>query len=186
LKPGDEGENTISLHVENNDAYVCAIIDNLVDDDNECTEPEAEDGDVTCGADDVGELSSELRFTAWNDNGTGLEGQVAGDNIWQSNEQLLFSNEEGPASDVLGGVTYPLFVPQTTAMPADSTSYIGLAWCYGDLDVSTPGTILCDGSTVDNVSQTDSMTADISFYVEQARNNEGFTCPTPEEFGGDV
>ena len=42
LKPGDQGENTISMHVDSNDAYMCAVIDNMKDDDNGLTEPESE------------------------------------------------------------------------------------------------------------------------------------------------
>lgn len=177
LKPGDEGENTISLHVENNDAYVCAIIDNLVDADNTCTEPE--DGEVgeLCttalpeGATN-GELSGEINFFAW--------AETDGDNIWEVGEIPLFANPFfGPASDVLGGVVYPMFTPQTMALPGDTTTYVGLAWCYGDMTVDVPtATLTCDGGPVTNISQTDSMTADISFYVEQARNNANFQCPS--------
>jgi predicted ribosomally synthesized peptide with SipW-like signal peptide len=176
LKPGDEGENTISLHVDNNDAYVCAIIDNLTDDDNGLTEPEGDAGDTTAG-DGQGELSQELRFFAWADNGAG--GGTAGDNVWNGTELPLFSNTEGPASDVLGGKSYPLYTPETGAMPGNTESYIGLYWCYGDITVGDH-TLSCDGTPVSNMSQTDSMSADLSFYVEQARNNSGFTCPTPE------
>jgi len=166
LKPGDHGENTISLHVNNNDAYMCAIIDNMQDDDNGLTEPEQEDGDDTDGPNN-GELASELRFFAWADDG---------DNIWEEGELPLFSNTEGPASDVLDGVVYPMFTPQTEVFPGGQTRYIGLYWCYGQ--ISTEGGVLsCDGSEVTNISQTDSLTADIAFYVEQARNNPDFTCP---------
>jgi len=41
LKPGDFGENTISLHVIDNDAYVCATIDNMLETDLDVTEPES-------------------------------------------------------------------------------------------------------------------------------------------------
>lgn len=184
LKPGDSGENTISLHVSNNDAYACAIVDNLQDNDNGLTEPEGDDGDVTPGPLGGGELSSQLRFFAW--------GETDGDNVWEANEPTLFSNIEGPASDVLGGVSYPLFTPQTVPMIASTTQYIGLYWCYGAITVGA-NTLSCDGSTVDNITQTDSMTADISFYVEQARNNPNFVCPAPtttppvvEEIGADL
>lgn len=169
LKPGDSGENTISLHVYDNDAYACAIIDNMVDADNGQTEPELEDGDDDS---DQGELSQELRFFAWADDG---------DNIWEpgDNEVTLFSNTEGPASDVIDGVVYPLFTPETGVMPATSTQYIGLYWCYGA--ISTEGNVLsCDGSEVTNLTQTDSLTADFTFYIEQARNNENFECPVLE------
>jgi hypothetical protein len=117
-----------------------------------------------------GELAQELRFFAWSDDGN---------NIWENGEDVLFSNTEGPASDVLDGVAYPLFTPQTEAILAEETSYIGLYWCYGDLDVDEDNNELtCDGSTVTNMSQTDQLMADITFYVEQARNNDGFSCDT--------
>lgn len=171
LKPGDHGENTLSLHVFDNDAYACAVIDNMVENDNGLTEPEGEDGDTTGGAGE-GELSQYLHFFAWDDDG---------DNIWEEGETPLFSNEEGPASDVLDGVSYPLFTPATEVLSAEETQYLGLYWCFGDITVNNGNnTITCDGSGVNNVPQTDSMSADISFYVEQARNNENFVCPEPE------
>lgn len=177
LKPGDEGENTISLHVENNDAYACVIIDNIQDDDNGTTEPEAEAGDVTPGDGDGlggGELSQELRFFAWADNDI----VDPGNNIWDAGEPVLFSNVEGPASDVIDGVVYPLFTPDTGPLNGAETTYIGLYWCYGDIEVDQiSNTLTCDGAGGTNLTQTDSLSADITFYVEQARNNEEFTCP---------
>ncbi|MCA9354444.1 MAG: SipW-dependent-type signal peptide-containing protein [Candidatus Kaiserbacteria bacterium] len=169
LKPGDNGENTISLHVYDNDAYACAIIDDMVDADNGLTEPEAEDGDVTP---ELGELSQELRFFAWADDG---------DNVYEpgSNERPLFSNIEGPASDVIDGVVYPLFTPQTEVLKATTTQYIGLYWCYGAIS-TVDGVLSCDGSEVTNITQTDSLSASFTFYVEQARNNENFQCPVLE------
>lgn len=172
LKPGDNGENTISLTVNTNDAYMCAIIDNMQDDDLGLTEPEEEDGDTTDGLGN-GELASELRFFAWADDS---------DNIWEPGELPLFSNTEGPASDILDGKVYPMFTPDVNGgavFPANTTKYIGLFWCYGDID-TTGNVLTCNGSDVSNVSQTDKLTADISFYVEQARNNSDFTCPVLE------
>lgn len=181
IKPGDEGENTISLHVYDNDAYACAIIDNLQDNDLGLTEPEFSDGDTTNGIGN-GELSPEMHFFAWDDNGAG--GGVAGDNVWNGDEPMLFSNVSGPASDVLDGVAYPLYAPfmnDGAVLPATTTAYIGLYWCYGSIGVDEGAkTLTCDGSSVTNVSQTDELTADFTFYVEQARNNDGFTCPRPE------
>ncbi len=171
LKPGDHGENTLSLHVYDNDAYACAIIDNMHDDDNGLTEPEEEDGDTTGGIGE-GELSQYLRFFAWDDDGN---------NIWEDGEQILFSNEEGPASDVIDGVSYPLYTPQTGPLTATTTEYIGLYWCFGQITVDDQlFTLTCDGAPVDNIPQSDSMTADITFYVEQARNNDAFECPLPQ------
>lgn len=173
LKPGDEGENTISLHVLNNDAYACVDVDITSNDDVSSTEPELEDGDVQDSSSTFdGELASELRFFAW--------GETDGDNVWEEGEPALFSNTEGPASDVLGGVTYPLFTPSSTSMAAGTTQYIGLYWCFGDITVGT-NTLSCNGASVDNMSQTDQMTADVAFRVEQARNNPNFTCTRPLE-----
>lgn len=177
LKPGDEGENTISLHVEDNDAYACVIIDNMQDDDNELTEPEEEAGDSTGGAGE-GELSQELRFFAWSDMSNADE---VGNNIWEAGEPILFSNVEGPASDVIDGVVYPLFTPDLNGgavLPGAETQYIGLYWCYGDITVDQDNnTLSCDGAGGTNLTQTDSLSADFTFYVEQARNNGEFSCP---------
>lgn len=174
LKPGDNGENTISLHVYNNDAYACAVIDNMQNSEVTMTEPEAEAGDVTPV---VGELANEIHFFAW--------AETDGDNVWETGEPKLFSNTEGPASDVLDGVAYPLYTPTLNAgavMTGDTTKYIGLYWCYGAVTVNEGAhTLSCDGSAVTNVSQTDRLMADISFYVEQSRNNPNFVCPQPEQ-----
>jgi predicted ribosomally synthesized peptide with SipW-like signal peptide len=178
LKPGDHGENTLSLHVYDNDAYACAVIDNMVDTEvGTCSEPEEEDGDTSCEDGDEGELSEYVRFLAWDDDG---------DNIWEDGEQVLFSNTEGPASDVLDGVSYPLYTPQTGPLQGTTTEYIGLYWCFGDIIVDENNyTLSCDGAPVDNVPQSDSLMADITFYVEQARNNENFVCPLPNNGSGD-
>ncbi len=160
LKPGDNGENTISLHVINNDAYMCAIVKNVESNDNSQTEPESI---VDANGTTTGELDQELSFFIWGDDG---------DNIFEQGEQVLANNEDGIGIDG----TYPLFTPQTGAMQASTTQYVGVYWCYGDLTVN--GTNLsCSGNSVTNVSQTDSLKADIEFYIEQARNNENFRCP---------
>jgi predicted ribosomally synthesized peptide with SipW-like signal peptide len=171
IKPGDFGENTISLNVTNNDAWACLTIDNLQNDENECNEPEETAGDVTCGsAPDQGELAQNLYFTAWDD--------VNGDNNWDSGEQLLFSNDFGPASDILNGKTYAL-ADSTTGNPiaGGETKHIGMKWCFGTMTaIEETHTISCDGSSTGNKSQTDSLSADVKFYVEQARNNSEFKC----------
>src|SRR3989338_8251519 len=61
LKPGDTGEDTISIHVDNNPAYACMMIDITATDDPTITEPEGEDGDTTQGAGN-GELQDEVNF----------------------------------------------------------------------------------------------------------------------------
>jgi len=185
IKPGDEGENTISLHIDNNDAWACVDVDITANDDMSSTEPELESGDQQDTTDLMdGELAQNIYFTAWADDG---------DNIWESGEPLLFSNQSGPASDVLGGKTYVL-ADSTTGNPltGGETTNIGLAWCAGDMTltvnptVGQPNTIDCDGSAMGNNTQTDSLVASIAFRVEQSRNNENFVCgqqeSTPESF----
>lgn len=180
VKPGDEGENTISLHVDNNPAWACIDVSLTKNDDMTCTEPELGD-DATCvpTPGDVnlfdGELAQNLKFAAWADDG---------DNIWEQGEPLLFSNQSGPASDVLGGKTYALAdsVTGPGPLPGGSTSYIGLQWCAGNQTVDLGNnTITCDGAGMNNAAQTDSMTADVTFRVEQHRNNENFLCEPREE-----
>ena len=62
-------------------------------------------------------------------------------------------------------------------MVASSTEYIGSAWCAGTQNVNpVTGVITCDGSTMGNDAQTDSLSADLIFYSEQVRNNPGFVC----------
>lgn len=77
IKPGDEGENTLSLHVYNNDAWGCMLVNNVVDQDVNCTEPESESTDPECSVDPetpgAGELGQSLAFNSWLD-----EGSVAG------------------------------------------------------------------------------------------------------------
>lgn len=113
VKPGDNGENTISLHLESNPAWACVDVNITKNDDVSSTEPElAVDVPNTDSIFD-GELAQNIKFAAWLDQGTtpGFNGddQGEGDNIWQGPqyELLLFSNQSGPASDVLGGRLIP-------------------------------------------------------------------------------
>jgi predicted ribosomally synthesized peptide with SipW-like signal peptide len=172
VKPGDNGENTISLHIDSNPAWACIDVNLTKNDDVSSTEPELAAGD-TPNTDSIfdGELAQNIKFAAWADDG---------DNVWEVNEPLLFSNQSGPASDVLGGKTYTLADSMTgTPLPGGSTTNIGLAWCAGTQTVDTNNhTITCDGAGMGNNAQTDSMVADVAFRVEQSRNNPNFKCST--------
>ncbi len=170
VKPGDYGENTISMHVEDNPVWACIDIFNLNNAENDRIDPEVEALDLT---DDPqgGELAQNIHFTAWADDG---------DNIWEQGEPLLFTNEQGPASDVLNGKTYTLVDSASllpTPFPGGSTQNLGLAWCAGTMTIDGINfTITCDGASMGNESQTDSLTADVRFRVEQHRNNPDFLC----------
>ena len=153
IKPGDFGENTISLHVINNDAWVCADISNLTDLENGQTEPEAL-VDTTIGTNE-GELSQNMDWKIWRDDGAG--GGIAGDNVQNGSEETLATGH--PVNGVLA-----VYDSTTATGPllGDNTGYLGISW-------SLP-------SETGNEVQTDSLTGDISFYVEQARNNDNFVC----------
>ncbi len=153
IKPGDIGENTISLHVFNNDAWVCAKVSNLTDLENGQTEPEAL-VDTTTGTNE-GELSNTMEWVVWRDDGAGAG--VAGDNIQNGSEATLTSGH--PVNGVL-----PVYdsTTGTGALVGDTVANLGVSWTLP--------------STSENETQTDSLTADISFDVVQSRNNSSFRC----------
>lgn len=173
VKPGDYGENTISLHVDTNDAYLCAALQNVGNEDLGLTEPESiavgEDGLVGEG---YGELQNVLQFFAWVDEGSqpGFQGndEEEGDNVFQEGERELGS---AYASE-LGDTVWALAQGGDDPVVAGQTAYIGLAWCVGYFDENG----VCHGENVGNASQTDSWYTDMAFYVEQARNNPEFSC----------
>ncbi len=219
VKPGDEGEDTISLHVYDNDAWGCFLVDNVVDSDVDCTEPESESSDPECSAEvppapapGDGELATALTFNAWLDQGTipgfqnvGPDGvaidadeitpgvqapdPAEGNNIQDETplETLFWTGEtidevsEGPFDlrDVLGGA-FAAFcsvdgdptgangygpcqgLAADGRMVGSTTYYFGLGWNVPD--------------TAGNEIQTDSLVTDMTFQVEQHRNNPDFTC----------
>lgn len=187
LKPGDWEEDTISLHVVNNNAWACLDIDVTANDDNGCTDPELDVPDTNCDSGSLfdGELARELNFIFWRDDG---------DNVLEENEVNDIITR-GPASDVLGDVRWALAdsrnsVLEEGPLKGSHTYFIGKAFCYGKLTLDPvpqgensptddPG-IDCDGSEVGNISQTDKLTGNIVFEAVQSRNNEDFLCnPTP-------
>ena len=187
LKPGDQGEDTISIHVNNNDAWACANLQITGNFDNGFSEPEDEmDGPTPGDGTALGDLAQELNFAFWNDDG---------DNVFESDETIAV---QGPASSVLGGATMALAQPQLAGpalfgnnpLTGATTEYIGKYYCYGTFTpaavtqdgVNTSGPLsrgtgfTCNGTTVTNLSQTDQLVGDIRFYAVQARNNPNFSC----------
>ncbi len=173
VKPGDQGEDTVSLHVDNNPAWACAYIKTTSNNENTLLQPEVNAGDTGTSS---GELAQNINFFTWLDNSSAT-GTVPGDNIWQVGEPLL---QSPVALSATIGATTTLTLADGgsgTALPGGSTSYIGLGWCAGGLTISTStATWSCNGATMSNIAQTDSATADITFHVEQQRNNPNFRC----------
>ena len=68
LKPGDKGEKTVKLWVDNNPSCGKVSINVTEDKDNSCTEPELID-DPTCVAESntTGELNDQVNFAVWED-----------------------------------------------------------------------------------------------------------------------
>lgn len=196
IKPGDHGEDTISVHVDDNPSWLCADVKLTSNNDNGLTEPESEAGDVTGGFGE-GELANKVNFIWWADDG---------DNVLEDNETELPGGPLGALSvgqtanvrlaDFTGGIW------GTGPVVGGSTNYIGKAWCFGALttapliqdgvnNLRTPAGpegsgVLCDGSGEGNETQSDSLTADVSFTAVQSRNNESFVCGqvTPPSTGG--
>jgi hypothetical protein len=181
--------------VNNNNAYLCANVTLTSNDDNGLTEPEAL-VDSTDGPGN-GELASAVNFVWWADDG---------DNVLENNEVVL---DQGPIGTLglNGSTTIPLadsahniWTGGGGPAPANTTLYIGKAWCFGTLTLTplpqdgmgsssprTPanstGGIHCDGTLLGNSTQTDSLTADVSFSAVQARNNDAFLCTATSSTG---
>jgi hypothetical protein len=193
LKPGDWGEDTISLHVNTNDSWVCMKIAKTKSDDGTCNEPEL-DVDPTCQQDngDIwdGNLADELRILFWADDG---------DNVLENDEQSkIFKNGwvagfHDPVWWTLADKGNNVWTGTANSpLQGGKTKYIAKAWCMGNWDLSNlpvqdggdkgrnpsqPGMgIKCNGTNVDNRSQTDLVNLDVKFYATQKRNFPNFMC----------
>ena len=175
LKPGDYGEDTISIHVTNNEAWLCADVTVTEDDDNTCNEPELdEEGIEGCNEPDEdnadGELAGQLDFLWWADDG---------DNILEEGEDVLPAGLLGEAgvgttntvtlADSLFNIWDEEGGPILTATDTDIL-YIGKAWCFGNIE---PAPLPQDGNGVDGSSP-----ADDNNDNDEAGEPEdgGFTC----------
>lgn len=174
LKPGDNGEDTIRLYVDNNDAWLCMTITPKKNDDISSTEPELGAGDVQDVPTDLwdGELAQALTGKIWADVCTTTPA-YPGDNIYQADCDNLIGDGIISPFPTTGAVTWPLADANRNAftrvagqpLTGLQNYYIGVSW-------NLPG-------ETGNIVQSDSYVSDISFYTEQARNNSGFDCFTP-------
>lgn len=105
IRFGDKGEDTISLHVYDNDSWGRLVVDEVADKENTCTEPEYDD-EEDCDDDKYGELRKNTKFTFWLDMGEvpGFQNthrnedepfydKTEGDNIWNKGEPIIFEDK---------------------------------------------------------------------------------------------
>lgn len=186
IKPGDIGEDTISLHVSNNNAYACMNVEITATPENGQTGPE--DLVDPSGATNKGELQNYLYFAFWADDG---------DNVYEKGEKIF---KEGLAKDIFDGKYWSLsdsvkniWGNSPAPIPANSVKYIGKAWCFGEITknpvnqdnkgkIGTNGPLVrgtgfkCEGEDVGNIVQSDGIKANVGFIATQSRNNSSFTC----------
>ncbi len=195
LKPDDEGEDTISLHVGTNDAWACMDVALTSDDDISSNEPELDGtGDVEEDINDTwdGELADNLQFVWWADDG---------DNVLEDDENIIsdgvqtlkdLAYNDGHFTVALADSAHNAWGdPAGTPLNAGETHYIGKAWCFGTLStnavaqdgVNTSGPndgrgtgVVCDGTGLGNETQTDGATVDVTFRAFQSRHVEDFLC----------
>lgn len=149
IKPGDYGSNVISLHVYDNDAYLCMF-------------PHGEEQSSPNG----GNIADYIEVFTWND--------MDNDGNYDPND-----SEYEIQTTTLGSLeSLANYDPSNeNFLSATSTEYIGLSWCAGTIDVDeTTGDISCDGSEVGNDAQASSFSSSFTAYVEQVRNNGNFSC----------
>ena len=152
VKPGDRGINIISLHAYNNDAFACLITHDIVDVEQTVVDPEIEAGDDIASI--FGELSGYINFFAWEDDNDGVyEGEP------------IIAGPNSPFDTAIGEIL----------LTGSITKYVGLAWCAGTQGLSG-NIITCDGSSMGDIAQTDTLMASITAYAEQQRNNAEFDC----------
>lgn len=208
IKPSDYGEDTISLHVEDNPCWICAEVKLTSNDDNGSTDPEKLDETPYTDGVGNGELAAKINFLWWADDG---------DNVLEVGETSLPVG--GPIGDLgvgntatiaLADSTASIWSPSPSPFPGGEDKFIGKAWCFGQISTnplnqdgvgnvrnpsldnnndqtvnSADGGFTCDGSQENNETQTDSLTLDVVFKAIQARNNPNFVCgqalpsPTP-------
>jgi len=185
LKPGDWGEDTISLEVKTNPAWVCANITLSESADNGLIASEAK-VDSTDGK-WAGEVGGVMDVVVWADDG---------DNVLEQGEKVLMRGkpDQLPQGDGNNGMNFRIadsveniFGSENGLQPG-KTYHIGKAWCIGQLtlDPVLPGDnnptqnsgIKCDGRNLDNRTQSDSLKGIIKFWAKQTRHNDTFYCST--------
>lgn len=197
VKPGDSGENTVSLHVVANDAWGKFNIKNVRDQGVTCADPETEmANDADCHnqipgiAEADGELRENLIFSAWLDQGAipGFQngGQnpnadpTEGDNIRQEpSEPLIITAGPIDAANKSYLLSQALAATYATADCQDPDGDTAYGSCHG---LAQDGRMVESAVyyfgldwnlplAVGNEIQNDQLLADLEFQVVQHQNN---------------
>ncbi|MEX2514776.1 MAG: SipW-dependent-type signal peptide-containing protein [Candidatus Paceibacterota bacterium] len=188
VKPGDLGEDTISLRVDTNDAWACMSADIV-----NATSGGHEDALNT----ETGDLPGEIEFAFWIDDG---------DNVYEDGEEIVWN---GPVSanglfdggwKALADSTESLFdnTGENGELVGEQEYHLAKAWCHGELtpvgadegsdnpqERNETG-FTCNGNVIGNGSQGDSFDVDVEFYAVQSRNNTDFQCSSLGDDAGEV
>jgi hypothetical protein len=189
LKPDDEGEDTISLHVNTNDAYACLDISLTSNDDISSMEPELLVPDTQEDVNNTwdGELAQNIQMFWWADDGDNVYEE--GENSISDGVRTLYNLATStPFSAPLADSVTNVWNPSAPGpIPGNTTKYIAKAWCFGALTLnpvaagqgvnpSVASGVTCNGAALNNLTQTDGATLDVAFRTVQARNNRDFVC----------
>ncbi len=190
MKPGDSGETTISLHVDN-DACGFVNFDLDTDQENSCVEPELADElaytGEECNVEGNGELNDEVMWLIWRDEGCmegwqcsdgegnpippgGCEDPFEGNNIFDYqecdyDEFLTYGPLVGNEEWGFGGIK------------KSDVQYYGFAWCFGNWEENGEYGYYCNGFDPGNEAQSDSFTATMTVTAQQERNQYPEGCP---------
>ncbi|MGB4076105.1 MAG: hypothetical protein WBK28_00155 [Minisyncoccia bacterium] len=170
IKPGDFGCNVISMHVKNQDAWMCLDFKNLESEENGVNEPEGEVEPGGAG----GELLDGTEFFGWVDDGDGV--------YEPPQEKALFGTSTQSAGDVLDETTYIIGdSAYGGSCKVNKTKYVGMCWCAGNLVVNANGSMTCDPETIGNEAQTDSWSVDVSIRAEPIKDKPKFVCKKEDD-----
>ena len=186
VKPGDWGEDTISIHVHDNPAWAC--MDMRIQEDD-------------FGANDLA-LQEQIQFIWWADDG---------DNVLEADEYDSLQIANGPAIEVLNSY-YALADSETNVWDPNAPGtpllggvdpetqeenvyYVAKAWCFGEFEFGDnlaeqdgegktgqngpgdrgPG-FVCNGASTGNDAMAGRFLVDVAFEAVQARHNGNFQC----------
>lgn len=205
LKPGDKGEKTVRLWVDDNPSCGKVSVDITEDKDNTCTEPEGiDEGGVTIPAcAEPGELNDQVNFAVWSDPNCNnvLDPEVVG--YCKTLPGAAFNCSLGVNGAPVGqelcdqmhgdnlGCEWVPATPAETILTAGTVTE-DKAYSIGELPVGVAAAQCygvaycfgtwepdgsCDGSLLNNTAQSDSFKADVIINALQKRNQFPNGCP---------